>query len=81
MALATNGMATNGMATNGLSTSGLIVNAMSDSAFVTWFNQDTALANDGHALRRGLWRLGWQQPHLDEPHHGHPVHLDGRPSA
>jgi hypothetical protein len=43
--MGTNGMGTNGMGTNGLSTSGLIINAMNQSAFITWFNQDPALAD------------------------------------
>ena len=43
--MSTNGMATNGMATNGLRLAGLSGNAMNANAFITWFNQDTALAN------------------------------------
>jgi len=43
--MGTNGMGTNGMGTNGLSTSGLIVNAMNQSDFINWFNQDPALAD------------------------------------
>ena len=43
--MGTNGMGTNGMGTNGLKTSGLIVNAMDQSEFIDWFNQDPTLAD------------------------------------
>jgi hypothetical protein len=43
--LGTNGLGTNGLGTNGLSTSGLSISAMNTSEFVTWFNQDPALAD------------------------------------
>jgi hypothetical protein len=39
------GMGTNGLSASGLSTSGLSLTAMSNPAFVTWFNQDPILAN------------------------------------
>ncbi len=43
--LGTNGLGTNGLGTNGLATSGLSISTMNGTEFVTWFNQDPALAN------------------------------------
>ncbi len=43
--LGTNGLGTNGLITNGLITSGLSISAMNSTGFVTWFNQDPALAD------------------------------------